>query len=204
DTSRGNLDLLNRAAGRGLSAQDVPNRFVASWVYDLPWAGHLRGVGGRLLYGFSFWGVAAFQAGTPVSVNNPAAIDGTGGAIINFADLGTPFTQTDPRKNNTRAFNPDAVVPVVLTSFATQFRRGTEGFNQFRLANGINNWDLIVSKKTRLWNEASQLELRFEAFNAFNHAQFTTVDTNLTHIVKVNGVIDPNKSSFGKFTATRE
>jgi len=95
-------------------------------------------------------------------------------------------------------------VPVVLTSLATQFRRGTEGVNQFRLANGINNWDLIVSKKTRLWNEASSLELRFEAFNAFNHAQFTTVDTNLSHIVRVNGVIDPNKSSFGKFTATRE
>jgi len=110
----------------------------------------------------------------------------------------------DPHKNNTRAFNPDAVVPVVLTSLATQFRRGTEGVNQFRLVNGINNWDLIVSKKSRLWNESSQLELRFEAFNAFNHAQFATVDTNLTHIVRVNVVIDPNKSSFGEFTVTKE
>ncbi|HKF56447.1 MAG TPA: carboxypeptidase regulatory-like domain-containing protein [Blastocatellia bacterium] len=204
DTSRGNLDLLNRAAGRGLSAQDVPNRLVASWIYDLPWARTLHGIEGKLLDGFSFGGIATFQSGTPFSVLNPTDIDGTGGAIVNFADLGAAFTQTDPRKNNTRAFNPDAVVPVVLTSFATQFRRGTEGFNQFRLANGINNWDLILSKKTRLWNESSQLELRFEAFNAFNHAQFTTVDTNLTHIVKTNGVIDPNKSSFGKFTATRE
>jgi hypothetical protein len=164
----------------------------------------LHGVGGRLLDGFSFGGIATFQSGTPFSVANPTDIDGTGGAIVNFADLGMPFTQMDPRKNNTRAFNPNAVVPVVLANLATGFRRGTEGFDQFRLANGINNWDLIVSKKTRLWNEASQLELRFEAFNAFNHAQFTTVDTNLNHIVKVNGVIDPNKSSFGKFTGTRE
>ena len=46
----------------------------------------------------------------------------------------------------------------------------------------------------------------FEAFNAFNHAQFTTVDTNVNNVVTdpVTGAIDPLRSSFGKYTATRE
>jgi hypothetical protein len=204
DTSRGNLDLLNRAAGRGLSSQDIPNRFVSSWIWDLPFARHLNGPLGRLIDGFSFGGVATFQSGTPFSVGNPTDIDGTGGAIVNFADLGSSFTQVDPRQNNGRAFNADAVTKAVVANLATGFRRGTEGFNQFRAANGINNWDLILSKKTRLWNESSQLELRFELFNAFNHAQFTTIDTNLNHQVVTNGVVDPVKSLFGTFTDTRE
>ena len=49
-----------------------------------------------------------------------------------------------------------------------------------------------MTKKTRLWSETSGLELRFEAFNAMNHTQFTTLNLNLS---------DPN---FGKFTTARE
>ena len=41
-------------------------------------------------------------------------------------------------------------------------------------------------------------------FNAFNHAKFTTIDTNLNHQVVTNGVVDPVKSLFGTFTDTRE
>jgi hypothetical protein len=55
---------------------------------------------------------------------------------------------------------------------------------------------LILSKKTRLWSEASNLELRFEAFNAFNHTQFLDADLNL-------GTTRPNLS-FGKFISARE
>jgi hypothetical protein len=101
----------------------------------------------------------------------------------------------DPRANDNRAFNEDAFEAFTVADIATDYRRGTSRRNQFRLHNGINNWDLIVSKKTQLWNETSGLELRFEMFNAFNHAQFSKADLNVGN--KARG-------SFGKFTDTRE
>jgi hypothetical protein len=36
---------------------------------------------------------------------------------------------------------------------------------------GINNWDIVIAKDTRL-TEGTRLEIRGEFFNAFNHAQF--------------------------------
>jgi len=36
---------------------------------------------------------------------------------------------------------------------------------------GINNWDLALLKDTKI-TESKLLQLRFEFFNAFNHAQF--------------------------------
>lgn len=205
DTQRSVLDVIDRRFNKGYSSDDAPHRLVLSWIYDLPFAKRLNGPMRRLLDGFSFGGIATFQSGTPFSVGNTSGTVGTEG-IVSFADLNAPFTQVDARSNDRRAFNPDAfrVIPAVA-DLSTSFRRGTSGRNQFRAANGINNFDLIVSKRTRLWSESSNLELRFEAFNAFNHTQFTTLDTNLNNIVRdASGAIDPIRSSFGKFNGAAE
>jgi hypothetical protein len=210
DNSRGDLDLLNRTAVRALSDEDVAHRFVASWIYELPFTRGLNGVAGVLLDGWGFGGIATFQSGTPVTVINPFDTTGSGGAVQSFADKGAPFTQLDPRANDSRAFNVDAFRafgdPAQGFVLATDFRRGTSGRNQVRAHNGLNNWDFVISKKTPLGSERAKLELRFEFFNAFNHAQFTTIDTNLVNLVNdsVTGLPDPARSSFGKFTAARE
>ena len=213
DQLRNELDRIDRRFGKSLSINDVPHRLVASWIYDLPIFRGEHGIGGKVLGGWSLGGIATFQSGTPFSVGNLFDTVGSGGGVLSLADLGAAFQNIDPRKNDSRAFNPDAFKAFGNTAapesfnIATQFRRGTEGFNQARLKNGINNWDFILAKKTKLWSETTGLELRFEAFNAFNHTQFTTVDTNLRNIVFQTGSttqIDPLKSSFGKFTAARE
>src|SRR5262249_23295568 len=137
DTQRGSLDLLNRGFGRGLSQDDIPHRFVASWIYDLPFARHLTGVPRRVLDGFSFGGIATFASGRPFTVFNPFDTTGDGGAVISFADLGSPFQNVNPRKNDSRAFNVDAFsafgAPDVNGDF-TVIRRGTAGPNQVRLS----------------------------------------------------------------------
>jgi hypothetical protein len=193
DTSRGNLDVLDRSFGRALSNDDVPHRFVASWMYELPFTRNLRGGWRSLLDGWGFGGIATFQSGTPFTVANPTDTNGAGGAVLSFADLGAPFQTLDPRKNDSRAFNADAFRAATVTNLATGFRRGTAPPNIFRLENGINNWDLIIRKVTPLGTERARLELRFEFFNAFNHAQFTRADLNLN-----------NTSTFGKFIEARE
>ncbi len=197
DTQRGTLDLLSRSFGRSLSSDDIPHRFVASWIWELPWGRNLQGPAGAFGKGWGFGGIATFQSGTPISVTNPFDTVGTGGGILSFADMGPePFTTLDPRENNNAAFNSGAFQifgnPATGFDLARDFRRGTSGPNQFRVDNGVNNFDLIVTKKTQLWNEDSNLELRFEMFNALNHAQFLDVDTNLVN------------DTFGNFTSTRE
>lgn len=59
----------------------------------------------------------------------------------------------------------------------------THEFDQSRLfyGPGMQNWDMALLKATKL-AETKYLEFRFEAFNAFNHAQFLDVDGNFHDI----------------------
>jgi hypothetical protein len=160
----------------------------------------------RVFDGWSFGGIYTYQSGTPFSIINPNDELGTSG-LLSYADLGAPFQLLDPRSNDRRAFNADAFHSFLDSSatgfnLATQFRRGTSRRNQFRAGNIINNWDLILSKKTRLWSESTGLELRFEAFNALNHTQFTTLNTTLPNTAP--GTPVPATSSFGRYTGARE
>ena len=212
DTQRGQFDLLDRRAGRGLSSDDHPNRFVGSFVYDLPFFRNTTGFLKRLIDGWSIGGIYTYQSGDLITVGNPSDTEGTGGAIFSFADIAAPFQALDGVANDRMAFNTDAFrsfrcdVTVQLVGGGTAsgvlgiptpecpngFRRGTSGINQFRLDNPLNNVDAILTKKTRLFSERNNLELRFEAFNLFNHTQFTGVNLNLS------------STQFGRYTSTRE
>lgn len=215
DTLRDTLDLIDRSFGKSLSAQDIPHRFTATALYDLPFFQRGSGIGRLVLGGWNIGGIYTYQSGTPFSVANPFDTVGTGGGVLTSADLGAPFQLLDPRENDGRAFNIDAFrrigAPNAGFVLARDFRRGTAGFNQFRLGNSVNNVDLILAKNTRL-GEGLNLELRFEAFNALNHTQFTTVDLNLgsASTCTVTGGVttgDCNRASnanFGKYTGARE
>jgi Carboxypeptidase regulatory-like domain len=232
DTLRDTLDQLDRSRGRSISAQDVPHRFTATALYDLPFFQTGNGFARAILGGWNVGGIYSYQSGAVFSVANPFDIVGTGGGVLSNADLGAPYQALNPRENDGRAFNIDAFRringPIVDTAcapalcipsndprrfiLARDFRRGTAGFNQFRLPNTVNNFDLILAKNTKL-GERVNMELRFEAFNALNHTQFTSVDLNLgsgsTCTATAPGVItgDCNRASnpsFGKFTGARE
>jgi Carboxypeptidase regulatory-like domain len=215
DTLRDTLDLIDRSKGKSLSAQDIPHRFTATALYDLPFFQSGGGIGRVLLGGWNVGGIYSYQSGTPFTVTNPFDTVGTGGGVLTNADLGAPFQLLDPRENNGRAFNIDAFRRIGAPNsgfvLANNFRRGSAGFNQFRLGNTVNNFDLILAKNTKI-GERANLELRFEAFNALNHTQFTTVDLNLgsaSTCTVAGGVTtgDCNRASnpnFGKYTGARE
>jgi len=215
DTLRDTLDLVDRRFGKSLSAQDIPHRFTATALYDLPFFKSAGGIARRFLGGWNIGGIYSYQSGTPFTVTNPFDIVGTGGGVLSNADLGAPFQLLDPRTNDGRAFNIDAFRRIGAPNsgfvLARDFRRGTAGFNQFRLGNSVNNLDMILAKNTK-FGERMNLELRFEAFNALNHTQFTTVDLNLGSAATCTvsgGVVtgDCNRASnpnFGKYTGARE
>lgn len=206
DSQRGQLDLLDRRFGWGLSSDDKPHRFVVSGLYDLPFFRNTSGFAKRLLDGWSLGGIYTYQSGDLITVGNFFDSTGTGGAILSFADIGSPFTALNGVENDRLGFNQNAFVSVNCgTSFnnfaacgPTGFRRGTSGINQFRLDNPQNNVDAVLVKKIKLFGERNNLELRAEAFNLFNTTMFTTINlsTNLN-----TTTLNPN---FGRYTDTRE
>jgi len=54
--------------------------------------------------------------------------------------------------------------------------RGNERRNNLRQP-GINNWDLGLQKSFRLFGEGRELQFRADSFNAFNHTQWSSIDT---------------------------
>ncbi|MGH9826765.1 MAG: hypothetical protein ACREDR_26355, partial [Blastocatellia bacterium] len=78
------------------------------------------------------------------------------------------------RKNVPGLLHP---LPYFNTSLFSAEPLGQFGNSRRRFFHGpgINNWDLALLKNTKL-TESKSLELRFEAFNAFNHVSFSNPD----------------------------
>jgi hypothetical protein len=173
-----------------ISAFDIKHNFVVSYNYDLP-LDHLLGRN-RLTEGWAISGITRLATGLPVTfasfgdnylvyVQN----NGVNSVSIDMTDClpGDLQINNNPR-NGRPQFNTTLFRPNALGTPGTCSRR-------FFYGPGINNTDLVLKKSTRL-GEDKMLELRFEAFNAFNHAQFfgnNAVDGNIDsptfgHIVK--------------------
>jgi hypothetical protein len=90
-------------------------------------------------------------------------------------------------------FNPAAFAVPGLND------RGNAGKYNVR-APGVDNWDVALSKRFPIASEKRTLLFRWEAYNVFNHPQFSTVNTaakyDLTTGAQVNAL-------FGQITATR-
>jgi Carboxypeptidase regulatory-like domain/TonB-dependent Receptor Plug Domain len=150
---------------------DNTNVFAANYVYDLPNVTKHFGGPKWLAYvtdNFELSGVTQFISGAPVDLNNnytfpSGSLDG-GNMWGNI-----PFYYTADRHGN--PFVPAVGFP----------QRGTRDILRY---GGIQNWDMSLFKNLPLGkNEARYLQLRLEAFNAFNHPNFT----NQNYGYSVNG-----------------
>ena len=194
--SAGDLSTLNAPQDpnnirleRGPSPFDVSHRFTADFLYELPFA-KLWGsesLWKRLLFaGWQGSGIFRAETGSPLPANitTPSSIIGqrvdfVGGSA--YLDIpGDPVAYL-----NRAAFAP---VPVIQASGASA-RPGTLGRNAIRLP-GFWNLDLTLAKNL-VFTERVRMQLRADMFNAFNHTNFSTVNTTIT------------SGNFGRFTATR-
>jgi hypothetical protein len=104
---------------------------------------------------------------------------------------GENFTGTPSQSANMLYLGPAGCVDANNCSLAEQFARpgptratgaiessyfGNLGVNTFTRP-GINNWDMRLTRRFRLFHEGRSLDLRGEAFNVFNHTQFSNIDT---------------------------
>jgi hypothetical protein len=162
----------------GPSILDHTQRFVASYVWQLPrlrkssrW---LQAVAG----GWDWSGIVSAQTGNALTVyagTDQSATNGKDRAVAN----GSPYGG-DPCKGaalcvpwlNPAAFSaPVSAVSTPAASYAGYpFKYGNVGKGSAR-GPGLFNWDMGVFKDFRL-AERWKLQFRAEAFNAFNHVNF--------------------------------
>jgi hypothetical protein len=159
----------------GLSDFDVDHRLVGSFVYNLPFgageriAGDATGIKEAVVGGWQLNGIYTWQKGFPLTIQ-AADLGGLNDSFgANRADL-----IGDPNSGGhtvLRWFNTAAFAQPVAGSF------GTSGRNILR-GPGVNNLDLALFKNFGLPGRM-RLQFRLESFNALNHTQFNSVDTNL-------------------------
>jgi hypothetical protein len=176
------VNPLNPNLSKALSAFDMRHNFVASYNWKLPVAKLLHSRS-QWVEGWALSGITRFSTGFPVTLynNNDTSLLGTIPNGINNNGVDTPdYTpgnldvQTNPRGGKP-AFDTALFSLPDLGHVGTAARR-------FFYGPGIVNFDAALHKNVRL-SESRSLELRLEAFNVFNHAQFygaAAVNGNIT------------------------
>ena len=156
---------------RSLDNQDVPHRFVASGLYELPFGRGQKfgsGMPKALDYIFGGWGVGSivtWSSGRPYSATiggNPANTGSHG--VVNRPNVaGDPYP--DGRE---RTLQEDFVTDVF--SRQQDFSIGTLGRNTMR-QRSFFNWDFSALKDFDI-TEDLRLQFRFESFHFTNTPRF--------------------------------
>jgi hypothetical protein len=90
---------------------------------------------------------------------------------------------------------------------------GLESGSNYLTGPGINNWDLSLQKSFAI-KERVHLQLRGDAFNVFNHTQFSGVNSTITYasltnltptnlVYKADGSVN-NINGFGSVNGARD
>jgi len=165
------VNPLNTNLSKAISAFDMRHNFVASYDWKLPLA--------KLLHRRSRWvdewslsGIMRFSTGFPVTLfnNNDTSLLGTIPNGINNNGVDTPNYQPGNLNINTNPRDGKPAFNTALFSLPDLGQIGTAA-RRFFYGPGIANFDAALHRNFRL-SETRFLDLRFEAFNVFNHTQF--------------------------------
>jgi outer membrane receptor protein involved in Fe transport len=191
------LNPLNFDATYGLSAYDARHRFVFNYVWDLP-VPKFDGFKGKLLDGWELSGILTFQSGFPIRITSQDDIEELDSTdLFEFPgepNLTAPFHTQNIRQNNGFVFNPDLFTNATVAP-------GTIGNapRSICCGPGINNTDMSFNKQTKI-GERWLMEFRGDVFNIWNHAQFYSVDGDVsntgTTFGQVQHVHDPRLVQF--------
>jgi hypothetical protein len=176
----------------GLAGFDRTHAARINYLWDVP-SPKWNSMAGRILAeGWQLSGITSFVSGAPLAVGftQVTATDITGSPtdgprIVVAGNPILPKSQrTFYRNFNTGVFRLPAVG--TIGNAAKAVIRGP----------GLNNWDIAAFKNFPI-REPFHLQFRAEFYNAFNHTQFTALDTTARFDTSGNQV----NSDLGAFTA---
>ena len=171
--------LFDPNYNRSIDGNDVSQRFVASYIYDLPFGKgrHFlqHGIASAVLGDWEISGISVIQRGTPIMITAP---DQTG--LINFIStagranrvascaLPSGVQRTDNLWFNTAGFQTAAPFTLPTDSVSEPNCRGP----------GMVNFNTSLLRN--IVYERFRLQLRFETYNTFNHPLLQASGTNTT------------------------
>jgi Carboxypeptidase regulatory-like domain/TonB dependent receptor len=182
------INPINPALSRALSAFDVKHNFVVSYNCQLPLE-HLFGRSNRWTQGWAISGITRFSTGFPVALYNYGdnSLLGTEPNGVNNYGVDEPEYTPGALALNHNPRNRQSYFNTSLFSLQPLGEPGNAR-RRFFYGPGIDNYDMALLKNVPL-TESKSLQFRFEGFNVFNHAQFYGP-------ASVNGNI--NSSTFGQ------
>lgn len=156
------INIYNPRTDRSVSLFDVPHRFVATVLYDIPFFKGTTGFKKLLLDGFQVSTIVTAQSGIAATITNSVDTTGTG---INSRPNMVPGQVANLGKGSrtfTRYFNTAAFTRAAPATFGNSPRTAA-----VRLP-GLINDDFSVTKGFK-FGESRSLQIRSDFFNLFKH-----------------------------------
>lgn len=193
-------DIYDRAADRSVSANDIAQRLVISYVFELPFGrGHAIGsnwgwLANTLAGGWQANGIATFQSGMPLAITTQNTSNSGSNSLRPNNDGRSARLSGAVHDRLNRYFDTSVFSQPAPFTFGNAGRvlpdvRGP----------GVSNFDLSVFKNFAI-TERISLQFRAESFNLMNTPQFDFPNQNLNAVQF--GVISaqansPRQTQFG-------
>jgi outer membrane receptor protein involved in Fe transport len=188
------LDWYDPTFDRGPSAFQARHNVTFNWSWDVPAPASLSGIAAGLLKGWQVNNVTTLQTGQPFTVrlgfNRSGNLNTTGFSMNERPDLKPGFS------SNPVLGGPDRYWDINAFALPAAGTRGNLGRNTLT-GPGLINADLSLVKSVVLAS-ARTLQVRLEAFNVFNRANFA-VPSGRIAFTNAAGDVAPN---WGRITST--
>ncbi len=177
----------------GLAGFDRTHVVKIDWLWQLPKVRTSFAPVKLVLNDWQVSGITSFMTGFPKGVAAAASggRDITGSPTEGYRTVvtGNPILPKSERTFD-RFFRPDVFQLPALGTW------GNAAKTSVRLP-GLNNWDIAIFKSLPV-HERVRVQFRAEFYNAFNHTQFSNVNTN----ARFNNAGQQINASLGQLTAT--
>ncbi len=192
-------DAFNPNGFRGPSDFDMRHLITANTVIELPFgnnkrfASHLNPIVDGFVGGWQITALIQFHTGTPLNLTNGGAYP-TNYLNSALAQLRPGFTMPAVGITSNQKGNPSLFANTTdYMAFMGQYP-GTTGTRGLIRGPRFRNIDLSIGKYFHMPWEGHTLQIRAEAFNAFNFVNYTISNSNLSIT---------SQGTFGQFTGTQ-
>jgi hypothetical protein len=205
-----------RAANYGRLALDRPQSLTFNYIYDVPSLARQNfhtnnNVAKAVFDGWQLSGLTSFSSGAPVNVTY--SVTGVGPQVLNRQITGSE----DVAPRVVFACNPnlshgdktlEAFINPACFAPAAKGSQGMDSPLNFMTGPGLNQWDMNVFKNIQVGEKGPRIQLRLEAYNAFNHTQWgsfnSTAQFSATgQLLNKGGSSIANRFGFGALNSTR-
>jgi hypothetical protein len=179
----GVVDPNNLKLEKSLSSNDVRNRLVVSYIYDIPvgrgkaFLPNISRLADSVIGGWGIEGITTLQSGYPVPMGEQTNSNGTFG----FGQRPNFLPGCDRKARPAGATVTSEYFNISCFQLATVATFGNDGRNDSVVKEpGIDNWDTSIYKNVSIDKDGrASVQFRAEFFNVFNRVQFGAVNAGI-------------------------